>query len=165
MQDGPYNPMDQHDELALALQKSIVEAEEMAAQRTQDLQDLREVLSEWKLASVDVERDGNCQFTALVMSGRLQMTPSDLRAMVVQHMRENEDRFRAFANHHHDCPWELYLHLMSCEGEFGDHLTLMAAAEILRAPITVLSATQNGKMVNVPTTLPLGSNTEPPIVR
>ena len=123
------------------MQKSIVEANEMAAQEAKDMQYIRAVLSEWQLADVDVKKDGNCQFTALVKSGRLQMSPFHLRTLVVQHMRDNGDRFKTYV---HDCSWESYLHTMSCEGEFGDHLTLLAAAELLRAQITVVSATNNG---------------------
>jgi len=82
--------------------------------------------------------DGSCQFAAvshqLRTRGIRDITPEELRAKVVEYLKENDQS--AFIP---GLDWETYVSLMSEHETFGDHMTLNAMARICNIQIVVLS--------------------------
>ncbi|KAL9971248.1 hypothetical protein ACROYT_G023755 [Oculina patagonica] len=88
--------------------------------------------------------DGNCQFEALrFWLQRLGFYRSEesIREEIVRYLTQNPfnadgiplENFAAM-------PWDRYLTAMSQDGEYGDHLTLQAAADIFNIEIVVVSS-------------------------
>ncbi|CAH1238391.1 NEURL1B [Branchiostoma lanceolatum] len=94
-----------------------------------------------------VPMDGNCMFH--VVSDQLrrtqgpEMTHQELRSKAVDYLRdhpftEGKQHLRSFVP---DEKWDAYLAAMSRDGEWGDHIVLMALASVLRREIHVVSST------------------------
>ncbi|XP_066302032.1 uncharacterized protein [Branchiostoma lanceolatum] len=94
-----------------------------------------------------VPMDGNCMFH--VVSDQLrrtqspEMTHQELRSKAVDYLRghpftEGKQHLRSFVP---DEKWDYYLAAMSRDGEWGDHIVLMALASVLRREIHVVSST------------------------
>ena len=87
------------------------------------------------LASTKVPGDGNCQFHALAGGSRM-FKPTDYREcrkVAVQFMRMHAQQFAGFAG---EDTLE-YFERMEKDGEWGDHLTLVAYARAANATVTV----------------------------
>ena len=86
----------------------------------------------------NVVPDGNCMFAAIVdqldLAGNLDgFTPRSLRQAVVDFLRDNPEsedgtHYMMFMDGE---DWEEYLTRMSHEGQWGDHLILQAAAQVI----------------------------------
>ena len=88
------------------------------------------------------------RFSALVISGNLDMSNLDLRTKVASHLGTHADRFRSFV----DGCWETYVNNVAQSGFWGDHITLVAAAEILGRPISLHSTLPGAGPVLIATT-------------
>ena len=89
--------------------------------------------------SVDVKGDGNCQFRALAYQMNLgEESYRTVRTKVVTEMRENPDRYKELVIQKHG-NWDDYLktHELPSE-EWGDHVTLQAAANAYNRKIKVI---------------------------
>merc|ERR1719188_885269 len=92
-----------------------------------------------RLASVDMEDDGNCQFRA--MSQELfgsQDRHADVRRLATAYMRKRPADFRVYFEADKD--WDDYLKGMALGGTWGDELTLRAVADALRVKIHVVTS-------------------------
>jgi len=93
------------------------------------------------LKQVEMKDDGNCQFRA--MSQELfgtQQHHARVRAAVVAHMRRREAEYRSLFD---DGEWCSYISQMARDGEWGDELTLRAAADAFGVKIHVVTSNNN----------------------
>lgn len=119
-----------------------VDEEELSTNRA----DLEDKLSVYGLQEKRMKGDGNCQFTSL--SDQLYNSPShhlEVRQMVVNQLRQNPE----FYNSYIPGDYDEYLEQMEKEGEWGDHVTLQAAADVLGVRIYVLSSFKNESFIQV----------------
>lgn len=119
-----------------------VDDEELLTNRA----DLEEKLSVYGLQEKRMKGDGNCQFTSL--SDQLYNSPShhlEVRQMVVNHLKEHPEFYISYI----PGDYEEYLEEMEKEGEWGDHVTLQAAADVLGVRIYVLTSFRNESFIQV----------------
>jgi hypothetical protein len=111
---------------------------------------LLERLMDFGLVEHAVDGDGACQFRAL--AHRLfgdQARHAVVRAAVVQQLRAAPDRYRGFV--HED--YEAYARRMAQPREWGDHVTLQAAADAYRVKVTVVTSYAERSFIQVKPTL------------
>ena len=96
-----------------------------------------ERLRENRMVEKQIEADGNCQFRAL--SDQLfdgdQDRYAECRAAAINQLRSEPDRYREFITE----DWETYVQRMEQDGEWGDHITLQAAADYYKITAHVYS--------------------------
>ncbi|CAH8385638.1 unnamed protein product [Eruca vesicaria subsp. sativa] len=101
---------------------------------------LRNRLEMFDFAEVKVPGDGNCQFRAL--ADQLYKTADrhkHVRRQIVKQLKSSPASYEGYV------PMEFseYLKKMSRSGEWGDHVTLQAAADAYRMKIVVLTSFKN----------------------
>ncbi|KAL9957913.1 hypothetical protein ACROYT_G034868 [Oculina patagonica] len=91
----------------------------------------------------DPPKDGNCQFSALchqLTQIGIFRSPKTLREELVEYLRTHPDGADGFPLELFvSLPWDEYLKSMACDGTYGDHLTLQAAANVFQIQIIVFS--------------------------
>ncbi|CAL2248967.1 unnamed protein product [Prunus armeniaca] len=96
---------------------------------TQDHERLLERLATYDLSELQIEGDGNCQFRAL--ADQLFRNPDyhkHVRKQVVKQLKHHRKLYEAYV----PMKYRHYLKKMKKAGEWGDHLTLQAAADRLQ---------------------------------
>ncbi|XVF46294.1 hypothetical protein PTKIN_Ptkin03bG0016400 [Pterospermum kingtungense] len=104
---------------------------------TLDHQRLLERLQVYNLVELKVEGDGNCQFRAL--SHQIYQTPEhheSVRQQVVNQLKSNPDMYEGYV----PMAYGDYLEKMSKSGEWGDHVTLQAAADSYGVKMFVITS-------------------------
>uniref|UniRef100_A0A6V7QX57 ubiquitinyl hydrolase 1 n=1 Tax=Ananas comosus var. bracteatus TaxID=296719 RepID=A0A6V7QX57_ANACO len=104
---------------------------------TLDHERLSERLTTYGLAELQIEGDGNCQFRAL--ADQIFRNPDyhkHVRKAVVKQLK----KFRKFYEGYVPMDYKTYLKTMKRSGEWGDHLTLQAAADRFGAKICLLTS-------------------------
>jgi hypothetical protein len=103
-----------------------------------DRKRLLERLRFYGLKEKVVEGDGNCQFRALAdQLWRNEKTHREVRRLVVARLTHHRDQYAPFAL----CDdYDAYLDRMAKDGEWGDHLTLQAAADVFDAEIVLVTS-------------------------
>ncbi|OMO67396.1 Ovarian tumor, otubain [Corchorus capsularis] len=104
---------------------------------TLDHQRLLERLQVYNLVELKVEGDGNCQFRAL--SDQFYRTPEHhefVRQQVVNQLKSYPDIYEGYV----PMAYDDYLEKMSKSGEWGDHVTLQAAADTYGVKIFVITS-------------------------
>ncbi|KAK5846917.1 OVARIAN TUMOR DOMAIN-containing deubiquitinating enzyme 12-like [Gossypium arboreum] len=104
---------------------------------TLDHQRLLERLQVYNLVELKVEGDGNCQFRAL--SDQVYRTPEHhefVRRQVVDQLKSCPDIYEGYV----PMAYSDYLEKMSESGEWGDHVTLQAAADSYGVKIFVITS-------------------------
>ncbi|KAH7690408.1 Ubiquitinyl hydrolase 1 protein [Dioscorea alata] len=104
---------------------------------TSDHQRLIDRLRLYDLAQLKVEGDGNCQFRAL--SDQLYRTPEHhkvVRKQVVQQLKSHSELYEGYV----PMPYGDYLKKIAKSGEWGDHVTLQAAADSYGVKIFVITS-------------------------
>ncbi|CAL9146493.1 unnamed protein product [Musa hybrid cultivar] len=102
-----------------------------------DHQRLTERLMLYDLVDLKVQGDGNCQFRAL--SDQLYRSPEHhkfVRQQVVDQLRSHPEIYDGYVPMSYDD----YLKKMSKNGEWGDHVTLQAAADSYGVKIFILTS-------------------------
>lgn len=93
------------------------------------------------LRQVEMKDDGNCQFRAVSQElFGTQQHHATVRAEVVAHMRRQEAEYRSLFD---EGEWRTYVAQMARDGEWGDELTLKAAADAFQVKIHVVTSTNN----------------------
>jgi hypothetical protein len=97
-----------------------------------------------------IQGDGNCQFAAL--SDQIFGTPKyhpSIREAIVEWLRHNADYQLAPNTHLIDFlqtdffpSWREYCDYLEQDGSWGDHITLLAASEVFRCKIVILSSVE-----------------------
>lgn len=126
-------------ELQEALAESMKEAELQATKAESSAaarQRLAKVLETWGAFHRPVRGDGNCQFRALAQQlhgdeGR----HSEIRAAAMKEMREYPELYADYVGGNFDD----YLAKMSCDGEWGDHVTLQAICNALQVWVNIFT--------------------------
>ncbi|KAF8042614.1 hypothetical protein BT93_A1064 [Corymbia citriodora subsp. variegata] len=104
---------------------------------TSDYERLRERLQLYDLVERKVEGDGNCQFRAL--SDQLYETSENheyVRGEIVKQLRTLRELYEGYV----PMDYDEYLCKMSNNGEWGDHVTLQAAADAYAVKIFVVTS-------------------------
>ncbi|XP_030927365.1 OVARIAN TUMOR DOMAIN-containing deubiquitinating enzyme 12-like isoform X1 [Quercus lobata] len=104
---------------------------------TSDHQRLLGRLQTYDFVERTIQGDGNCQFRAL--SDQLYQTPDNhkfVRQQVVSQLRSNPEVYEGYV----PMQYEDYLERMSESGEWGDHVTLQAAADSFGVKIFVVTS-------------------------
>lgn len=104
---------------------------------SQDKQRLSDRISYYGLAERQVAGDGNCQFRAL--SDQLYRTPDRhmlVRSQVVAQLAEYPNSYSSYV----PMDYNKYLENMTRDGEWGDHVTLQAAADFYGMKISLITS-------------------------
>ncbi|RWR88574.1 OTU domain-containing protein [Cinnamomum micranthum f. kanehirae] len=104
---------------------------------TLDHERLSERLITYGLAEMQVEGDGNCQFRAI--ADQLFRNPEyhkHVRKEVVKQLKHFQKSYESYV----PMKYKTYLKKMKRSGEWGDHLTLQAAADRFVAKICLLTS-------------------------
>ena len=93
-------------------------------------------LRECGMVETHIDADGNCQFRALAdqLFGD-QECYAECRAAAINQLRSEPDRYREFITE----DWETYVSRMENDGEWGDNITLQAAADYYEVTAHVFS--------------------------
>ncbi|KAL0842566.1 hypothetical protein Bca101_015811 [Brassica carinata] len=105
-----------------------------------DHERLRNRLELFDFAEVKVPGDGNCQFRAL--ADQLYKTADrhkHVRRQIVKQLKASPESYEGYV----PMKFSEYLRKMSRSGEWGDHVTLQAAADVYRVKIVVLTSFKN----------------------
>ncbi|XP_020111196.1 OTU domain-containing protein DDB_G0284757 [Ananas comosus] len=111
-----------------------------------DHQRLLQRLQAYGLWEVKVSGDGNCQFRAL--SDQLYRSPEHhkhVRKEIVKQLKE----FRSLYEGYVPMKYKQYYKKMAKSGEWGDHLTLQAAADKFAAKICLLTSFRDTCFVEI----------------
>ena len=91
----------------------------------------------------DPPKDCNCQFSALcnqLTQIGIFRSAKTLREELVEYLQTHPDGADGFPLELFvGLPWDEYLESMACDGTYGDHLTLQAAANVFQIQIIVFS--------------------------
>ncbi|VFQ81501.1 unnamed protein product [Cuscuta campestris] len=104
---------------------------------TLDHQRLLDRLQMYELVESKVQGDGNCQFRAL--SDQFYRTTDHhkfVRLQVVNQLKSFREMYEGYV----PMAYDDYLHKMSKSGEWGDHVTLQAAADLYGVKIFVITS-------------------------
>ncbi|XP_018827857.1 OVARIAN TUMOR DOMAIN-containing deubiquitinating enzyme 11 [Juglans regia] len=104
---------------------------------TLDHERLSERLVTYGLAGLQMEGDGNCQFRAL--ADQLFRNP-DYHKHVRKQVIKQFKHFRKLYEGYVPMPYRSYLKKMKKSGEWGDHVTLQAAADRFGAKICLVTS-------------------------
>ena len=126
-------------QIDLAIQLSQAESQGLQEQQEQSYRLLDERCRLRGLRRIPVDPYGNCQFEALVHAAQVPLSPSQLRFAVVQYLRPLG---ALFGDRMESCfagRYQAYCDNLLKDGVWGDDLTLLAGAHILRRPIVIIT--------------------------
>lgn len=104
---------------------------------TMDHERLTERLRLYELVENKVKGDGNCQFRAL--SDQLYQSPDHhefVRSQIINQLKTNRDAYDGYV----PMAYDDYLEKVARNGEWGDHVTLQAAADKYGVKIFVMTS-------------------------
>ncbi|XP_066332908.1 OVARIAN TUMOR DOMAIN-containing deubiquitinating enzyme 9-like isoform X9 [Miscanthus floridulus] len=104
---------------------------------TMDHERLTERLKLYELVEHKVQGDGNCQFRAL--SDQLYQSPDHhefVREQIINQLKTNRDAYDGYV----PMAYDDYLEKVARNGEWGDHVTLQAAADKYGVKIFVMTS-------------------------
>lgn len=107
---------------------------------------LSDRLSRYGLAELQVEGDGNCQFRAL--ADQLFRNPDyhkHVRKEVVKQLKQFQKLYESYV----PMSYKNYLKIMKRSGEWGDHITLQAAADRFGAKICLLTSFRETCLIEI----------------
>jgi hypothetical protein len=113
---------------------------------TLDHERLLERLRTYGLAELQVDGDGNCQFRAL--ADQIFRNPDyhkHVRREIVKQLKEFRKNYEAYV----PMDYKVYLKTMKRSGEWGDHLTLQAAADRFGAKICLLTSFRDTCLIEI----------------
>ncbi|KAH7670082.1 Ubiquitinyl hydrolase 1 protein [Dioscorea alata] len=111
-----------------------------------DHQRLLQRINAYGLVEVKVSGDGNCQFRAL--SDQLYRSPEyhkHVRKDIVKQLKKNRSLYESYV----PMRYKQYYKKMSKIGEWGDHVTLQAAADKYEAKICLLTSFRDSCFVEI----------------
>lgn len=126
-------------------EEAIVQGKRLLAKR----------LESFRMATVEMEDDGNCQFRALSYElFGTQRFHREVRRAAVRHMKGCPSDFRVFFEAEKD--WDDYIGGMELPGTWGDELTLRAVADAACVKIHVVTSdTENWYLQYTPAGTPV----------
>ncbi|KAG0492538.1 hypothetical protein HPP92_005595 [Vanilla planifolia] len=111
-----------------------------------DHESLSERLVRYGLAELQVEGDGNCQFRAL--ADQLFRNPDyhkHVRKEVVKQLKHFQKLYEGYV----PMEYRMYLKKMKRSGEWGDHVTLQAAADRFAAKISLVTSFRHNCLIEI----------------
>ncbi|GAB4848597.1 OVARIAN TUMOR DOMAIN-containing deubiquitinating enzyme 12 [Ancistrocladus abbreviatus] len=111
-----------------------------------DHQRLLQRLQAYGLCEVKVSGDGNCQFRAL--SDQIYRSPEyhkHVRREVVKQLKNNRSLYEGYI----PMKYKHYYKKMAKSGEWGDHVTLQAAADKFAAKICLLTSFKDTSFIEI----------------
>jgi hypothetical protein len=111
-----------------------------------DYMNLADRLKHYGLKEKKVEGDGNCQFRSL--SDQLFGSTdrhAEVRRMTINQLKSANDLYEPYVPEDYD----EYVAKMSKDGEWGDHVTLQAAADCYGRRICVLSSYKTNFIIDI----------------
>lgn len=136
-------------QVQLAIQRSLEDSEQDRLEREASNELLDGRLRREGLRRVSVLADGNCQFHSVIQSVKLALSVAQLRQKVVKYLTPLGQLFREKLEERFRGKWSLYLNHIEKDGSWGDSLTLLALAHVLRRPIKVLTDSSEKKETNI----------------
>ena len=111
---------------------------------------LVERLRDFGLQEFDVAGDGNCQYRALAhqLFDNVELH-ADVRRTVCRQLAAEADRYRGFVATEDDVDFEAWAARMACAGEWGDHVTLQAAADAYGTRICLVTSYEDRGILRV----------------
>jgi hypothetical protein len=111
---------------------------------------LVERLRDFGLQEFDVAGDGNCQYRALAhqLFDNVELH-ADVRRTVCRQLAAEADRYRGFVATEDDVDYEAWVARMACAGEWGDHVTLQAAADAYGTRICLVTSYEDRGILRV----------------
>ena len=111
---------------------------------------LVERLRDFGLQEFDVAGDGNCQYRALAhqLFDNVELH-ADVRRTVNRQLAAEADRYRGFVATEDDVDYEAWVARMACAGEWGDHVTLQAAADAYGTRICLVTSYEDRGILRV----------------
>ncbi|KAL6629109.1 hypothetical protein ACP70R_028874 [Stipagrostis hirtigluma subsp. patula] len=103
-------------------------------------------LGTYGLAEYQIEGDGNCQFRAL--ADQIFRNPDyhkHVRKAVVKQLKEFKKHYEGYV----PMEYKVYLKKMKRSGEWGDHVTLQAAADRFAAKICLLTSFRDTCLIEI----------------
>ncbi|CAL5054320.1 unnamed protein product [Urochloa decumbens] len=113
---------------------------------TLDHERLLERLGNYGLAEFQIEGDGNCQFRAL--ADQIFRNPDyhkHVRKAIMKQLKEFRKQYESYV----PMEYKVYLKTMKRSGEWGDHLTLQAAADRFGAKICLLTSFKDTCLIEI----------------
>mmetsp|Transcript_5128 Transcript_5128/g.18255 ORF Transcript_5128/g.18255 Transcript_5128/m.18255 type:complete len:252 (-) Transcript_5128:40-795(-) len=111
-----------------------------------ELQRLRQRLVDFGLREHAIQGDGACQFRALAHQlFSAQSRHGDVRTAVVSQLRKEPGHYRGFV--HED--YAVFINRMALAHEWGDHVTLQAAADAYKVKICLVTSYETRGFVSV----------------
>ena len=108
---------------------------------------MKELCARHNCEEVRVDGDGNCQFRALSLGlYGSEDHHADVRANIVQHLRENPETYSAFMEPDED--FAEYINRISQDGQWGDEVTLRAFERCNGRGVRVLSDNEQNPVIN-----------------
>ncbi|WCJ19767.1 Cysteine proteinases superfamily protein [Euphorbia peplus] len=98
------------------------------------------------LCELEVAKDGNCQFRAV--SDQVFSCPEyhkKIRKDVVKQLKDNRGLYESYV----PMKYKLYCQKMAKSGEWGDHVTLQAAADKYAAKVTLITSFENDCFIDI----------------
>lgn len=111
-----------------------------------DQQRLLQRLNNYGLREVEVSGDGNCQFRAL--SEQMYRSPKyhmHIRNKIVKQLQYQRSSYECFV----PMNYKQYCKKMARSGEWGDHVTLQAAADKFAAKICILASSRDNGFIEI----------------
>uniref|UniRef100_A0A1D1ZL10 ubiquitinyl hydrolase 1 n=1 Tax=Anthurium amnicola TaxID=1678845 RepID=A0A1D1ZL10_9ARAE len=113
---------------------------------TFDHERLSERLTTYGLAELQIEGDGNCQFRAIAdQLFRNSEYHKHVRKEVVKQLKHFEKLYEGYV----PMSYKSYLKKMKRTGEWGDHVTLQAAADRFGAKISLLTSFRDTCLIEI----------------
>ena len=111
---------------------------------------LVERLRDFGLQEFDVAGDGNCQYRALAhqLFDNVELH-ADVRRTACRQLAAEADRYRGFVATEDDVDYEAWVARMACAGEWGDHVTLQAAADAYGTRICLVTSYEDRGILRV----------------
>ncbi|KAL6554407.1 OVARIAN TUMOR DOMAIN-containing deubiquitinating enzyme 11 [Orobanche minor] len=117
-----------------------------AKDATLDHERLAERFAMYRLAEMQIEGDGNCQFRALAdQLYQNQDYHKDVRKDVVKQLKRRKNLYESYV----PIEYEEYVRKMKSLGEWGDHVTLQAAADKFEAKICLVTSFRDACYIEI----------------
>jgi len=108
---------------------------------------MKELCAMYNCEEVPTRGDGNCQFRALSVGiYEREDRHAEVRANIVQHLRENSERYFQFVESGE--VFADYVNRISQDGQWGDEITLRAFVEYYSRGVRVLSDNEQNSVID-----------------
>ena len=146
---GAMSAMYQFDDPGMTMiahKPKVVENMPTKTEADMDYMNLADRLKHYGLKEKKVKGDGNCQFRSLAdqLFGTMERH-EEVRRMAIHQLKTESDLYKPYVPEDFD----QYVRTMSKDGEWGDHVTLQAVADLYGRKICVLSSYKTNFIIDI----------------